>query len=959
MKLKDLIEAFASEIELARERLDHNLDQLTTLDIDDPAFMDAFDQYSGQAQRMGEAAELAGFPGLQLVCAHVEENSLLLFMQAIEERGDLLAFLRAWPSLIVHYLHNLDDPSTAAGLIDHLRGAPNPMGAEQAMKVMHMLGAMPLQVEQAGGADGQLHRQVLASPEDVALEIPDDVDQTFLEGFFQEAPEQARYLVDLALNMVSGEGDSSDIIAAKRVAHTLKGSGATIGLRGIASIAHHLEDILEHFEREGAQVNNQTSNALLDAAYCLEQMIAYLMDCDDYPQQAQGVLQTVLDLANRIDGGESLELTVVRVASSMPAVLEAAPAATLEKIAAVPPGRKEVPRTEGSATAAPGSTLRVSGQRIEDLFVVAGEVSVNSASMEARIKAVVESSRELLAQNLRVQKRLFELETLVEMRTLTMMRARSQRTEDATFDALELDQYSELHSTFHALAEEAADARSMTSKVEEGIAQISSQQAHQQRLSDDLQHLVIGTRMSELGTLESRLQRNVRSTCHVTDKEAVLVLQGGDTLIDSELLHRLAEPLLHLLRNAVDHGLETPAERVALGKPGAGKIVLNFARQGQQIVLRCQDDGRGLDLPSIHKRAVERGLIAAGQTLNDGEIARLILLPGFSTRQVVSEVSGRGIGLDVVRDWVSSMNGSIQITSKPGNGCLFELRFAASLSTMQSLIVEVAGERFALPSVQIEQVVARGVGTFEMFAGQFVYRLDKHSYPARRLVDMAGLHEEPKSLNDYCAVVVRLDEKTQVLAVDRLLDSRELLVNNPGRYARHLRGVAGLSILGDGAIAVNLDLAQLLAAGTRTSAVSSNQNASVHLQQRELPRVLIVDDSLSVRNSLLQLMQDAGYRAESARDGIDAIETLRTFRPDVLLTDLEMPNMNGVELTYHVRERADLKGLPIIMITSRSQDKHRRMAEQAGVNAYITKPYNDADLLQTIRRTTQAQNAGE
>jgi chemosensory pili system protein ChpA (sensor histidine kinase/response regulator) len=174
-----------------------------------------------------------------------------------------------------------------------------------------------------------------------------------------------------------------------------------------------------------------------------------------------------------------------------------------------------------------------------------------------------------------------------------------------------------------------------------------------------------------------------------------------------------------------------------------------------------------------------------------------------------------------------------------------------------------------------------------------------------------------------------------------------------------LRGVAGLSILGDGAIAVNLDLAQLLAAGTRTRAVSSNQNASVHLQQRELPRVLIVDDSLSVRNSLLQLMQDAGYRAESARDGIDAIETLRTFRPDVLLTDLEMPNMNGVELTYHVRERADLKGLPIIMITSRSQDKHRRMAEQAGVNAYITKPYNDADLLQTIRRTTQAQNAGE
>jgi chemosensory pili system protein ChpA (sensor histidine kinase/response regulator) len=335
--------------------------------------------------------------------------------------------------------------------------------------------------------------------------------------------------------------------------------------------------------------------------------------------------------------------------------------------------------------------------------------------------------------------------------------------------------------------------------------------------------------------------------------------------------------------------------------------------------------------------------------LSDAEIARLILLPGFSTRHSVSEISGRGIGLDVVREWVSAMNGSIQIASKPGKGCVIELRFAASLSTVQSLIVEAAGERFALPSIQVEQVVARGVGKFELLGGKLVYHLGKRSYPAMRLADMTGLPTGDESLADYSAVIVRLDDKTQALAVDHLLDARELLVGNPGRYARHVRGVAGLSILGDGTIAVNLDLAQLLAAGGRTVARSSA--ARTESQQRELPRVLIVDDSLSVRNSLLQLVQDAGYRAETARDGLDAIDTLRTFAPDLVLTDLEMPNMNGVELTYHLREREDMKDLPVIMITSRSQDKHRRMAEEAGVTTYVTKPYSDADLLQTIRRT--------
>ena len=517
MKLKDLIDALADEVELVRAQLDRYLDTLATLDAQDPALMEALDQYSGQVQRMGEAADMAGFPGLLAVCNHVVENSFLLATLPPNEREDLIKFLRGWPPLIVYHLRNLSDPSTAAGLIDHMIGAPSPMSEEEGLKVMHMLGAMPLQVALPGGEGDQTHRPVLATPEDVSLKMPDDVDKKVLEGFLQEAPDQARHLVYLARNMSAGEGDSSDVIAARRIVHTLKGSGAIVGLRGIASLGHHLEDILDHFETQGSNVSKQAADTLLDAAYCLEQMIGHVGGTDDYPAQAQGVLQNVLDLANRIDRGESLDQPATRAAGSMSKTVDTA--ATAKDLTHPQP---QEARPGPGVTPAPSAALRVSLERVEEMFRASGELSVHGAAMETHLKTLVAAARDLLTQNLRVQKRLFELETVVDVRTLTMMRARSQRTETEAFDPLEMDQYNELHSTTHALAEEAADARTLSLRVENEIAQIVGLQARQQRLNKDMQDLVIGTRITEVGVLESRLQRNVRTTCQATGKEATL-----------------------------------------------------------------------------------------------------------------------------------------------------------------------------------------------------------------------------------------------------------------------------------------------------------------------------------------------------------------------------------------------------------------------------------------------------
>jgi chemotaxis protein histidine kinase CheA/ActR/RegA family two-component response regulator len=943
VKLNDLIEALASEVEMAQPRLAENLSMLATLNIEDPVFIDSLGDYSGQWQRMGEAAEMACFEGLQAVCMHVVENLLALATLDIQERSALVEFLEPWPRMIVAYLRNIDDRSQAAGLVDHMVRAPYALEAEQALKIMHMLGSLPAQLQPSHGGDAQ--RPVLATQADVDLQVPQDADSGMLAGFISEAPDQAHTIVALARKMVDGHADTDDLVLAKRLVHTLKGSGAIIGLRGLATLSHQFEDILEHFEHAGGRVARSAADALLDAAYCLEQMVGYVAGSDECPTNGRAVLQAVLDVANRIDRGDSLEVEIRRDVGA-----ESAPKSRGESA----PGDK--PAAGAGANVLPGTALRVSTERVNELFRLSGEVSVHGAAMEARIKALVDRTRDLLAQNLRVQKRLFELETLVDVRALTTMRARTQRMADDSFDPLEMDPYNELHGATHALMEEAADARALSLRLEEDLASLGSVHTRQQRLGKELQHVVIGTRMSEASTLESRLQRNVRSTCQATGKEASLLVLGGDTQIDSDVLNRLADPLLHLMRNAVDHGLETPEVRVASGKEQAGRIELSFSRQGQLVVLRCTDDGAGLDLPAIHARAIARGLVAAGQALEDDAVARLILLPGFSTRESVTEVSGRGIGLDVVRDWVNRMNGSIRITTNPGRGCTFELRFAASLSTQHSLIVEVSGQLFALPSLQVEQAVARGLGSFAEQGSLLVYRDGKRTMPARRLCELVGrAPPEQKTLDDHDVVIVRHEDGVQALAVDRLLDSRELLVKLAGRFGRHIMGVAGLSILGDGTVAVNLDIAQLMATGAIHRTVDSMQESSQETERvQRQTQVLIVDDALSMRTSLLQLMEDSGFQAEAARDGLHAVDALKTFRPDIVLTDLEMPNMNGVEFTMHLRGRDDLKDLPIIMITSRSQEKHRRMAQKAGVDHYLTKPYNDVELLTVMREALAA-----
>ncbi len=959
MKLNDLIVALAGEIEAITPQLQENLDILARLDIEEPEFAGALEVYSSLLGRLGEAAEMVGLDGLQMLTNHITENAVFLASFPPGEREEAVLFLQSCPELLSHYLHNIEDPSVAAGIVDWMQSAPSPMDEKVALKVVHMLGSIPAKVQPFGASDPEELRPVLARPEDVVLNVPEDVDLKLMEGFFQEAPEQTAYLLTLAKRIVSGEGDESDLIAAKRTIHTLKGTGALIGLRGIASLGHHLEDILDYFERdEAGNIPRSIADVLLDSAYCLEQMVGFVTGSDDYPEQALGMLQSVLDIANLIDRGESLEEFVPR--SAMASAMAAPPSAVTVAAAVEPEEqstqRRSAPQVQTAAQAvAPGTGLRVNLELIEELFRVSGEISVVSAALEAQLKALSEWSKQLNTQNRKVQERMLELENLVDVRGLSMLKSRTDaNNEKLAFDPLEMDQYSELHSTTHALAEEASDTRILARRLEEEIAAVSSVQTRQQILSRELQHLVVGTRMTEVGVLETRLQRNVRTTAQTTGKEAEFELIGGDTLIDTNVLNRLAEPLLHILRNAVDHGLESPDEREKAGKPRTGRITLTFALQGQQIHLRCEDDGRGLDLAAIYKSAVKKGVIEEGTELDDDGIARLILEPEFSSRDSVTEVSGRGIGLDVVHEWVKNLNGSIHLESEPGQGLTIDLFFAASLATVHSLIVEVSEHRFSFPTIRVERAVPRGVGQFEKKQNDLHYHYEGDVFSAAFLADLVGLPVDgEKSLEEYDAVMLSFNEQRKVVAVDSLVDARELLIKNPGRFARHIGGLAGLSILGDGRVSVNLDVQQLFAEGAvapRNLRLTAEDIVKRQAGEEQKQNVLIVDDALSVRTSLKELLEDAGFATKTAIDGVGALEAMDVFRPNIVLTDMEMPNMNGIELTRHIKSREEGR-LPVIMITSRSLQKHRELAEEAGVDTYITKPYSDADLIRTIRKS--------
>ena len=922
MRGQDLLTALADELKGLAPELSAAYDAGSS---DDPgARAHADDSYVTSVTRLSEAAGYMGLTGVQRIAACVLVNLENLDTDDQDARVLVRTFFTDWPHLLETHLRDAAAAGPVESLVAHFGGGWVPLPLDDAA-----LTELRSELSAASGIGAALDESEQATPEaleagDLALDISSDVDAALIDAFLHDSPPQAAEVTQSLQGWIADPTQSELLRTAKRAAHTLKGSANILGIRGVARLAHRLEDILEICETESSPPSSMRAQALVSAADCLEQMVAAVAGEDSAPDNALAVIE-LLDAARNNEA----------VGTARQRVLET-PAEVNIFVAVF----------ASTARAEAKATTRVPTELLDNLVRMVGELTIKIGELDQELKSTAGHSRQLVEQDRSIQKRLYELEHSVDIRGVQARHKLNVVNANPDFDSLELDQYNEVQSLTRALIEEATDARDLGVGLKDELAGLAGILHQQQRLMRELQHLTSQTRMAPVETIVPRLQRNVRQTAAATHKQASLVIIGSDILVDADVLNQLIDPLLHILRNAVDHGLESPDERVARGKPRAGTITLTVARRGQVVTVQVADDGRGLNLRDIRSRAVERGLLSADAMPTDIEIARLTLLPGFSTRDMVTEISGRGVGLDVVATRLRALSGSIDIRSEAGRGLTIELRFQASLVATHALFVRDGGQVFGIASHAVRRAFPAVAVDFTRENGTLFARVDDEKYPAHELSALTGMRSasSPERRN---LVVVDSEIGPIGVLVDAVLDANELVTRPTGRYLKRIPGVAGIGLLGNGSVIPLLDVAEL-ARSPSDHALRAAAEAQSHARVQRRSRVLVVDDSMSVRRAVATLLEDQGYEIVQARDGLEAVKSMESARPDLLLTDLEMPNMNGLELTAHVRSRSELASLPVIMITSRSMDKHRRQALTSGVDVYLTKPYTDQELLQHV-----------
>jgi chemosensory pili system protein ChpA (sensor histidine kinase/response regulator) len=599
---------------------------------------------------------------------------------------------------------------------------------------------------------------------------------------------------------------------------------------------------------------------------------------------------------------------------------------------------------------------RVDPDLLDAMLNNAGEASIYRSRLEQQLSSVEFNLAELgrVVQRLKDQLRKLEIET--EAQILHRHVEDAPRRDD--FDPLELDRYSTIQQYSRALGETASDVASVQSLLGSQTREAQTLLTQQGRVISDLQNELMRTRMVPFQRHAQRLTRIVRQAASEYGKRADLVVIGTAGEIDRQVLDRMLPPFEHLLRNAVVHGIEPPAERIARGKPEAGRIELSLRREGSEVVIVVSDDGAGINLRLVRDKAVALGYITPKQDMTDEQALQLILEPGFSTAKQVTQSAGRGVGMDVVATEIKRLGGSLYIESEAERGTRFNIRLPFTLAISNALILRVGAELYALPMPTVEGVVRVPAAEVRRLLSEESAGFD-HGGQRYRFLHLAGLIgglADPPTEQDAAVpvILVRAGEHSTGVVSDELVGSREIVVKSVGPQIAGIRGISGATILGDGRICIILDVGALVRSEWRM-----RPPAESLVQEREDRRAfaLVVDDSITVRRVTQRLLERNGMRVMTAKDGLDAIGVLQDHLPDVILLDIEMPRMDGYEVASHVRNDERLKGVPIVMITSRVGEKHRARAIELGVDEYLGKPYQESQLLEALEPLLRRRKA--
>ncbi|NWF15876.1 Hpt domain-containing protein [Pseudomonas reactans] len=765
-------------------------------------------------------------------------------------------------------------------------------------------------------------RQGSAPAAPVAAPPASGADPELLDIFLEEAAD----ILDsssAALSRWQAEpGNRQEVETLLRDLHTLKGGARMVEIAPIGDLAHELEFLYEGL-----------SAGLLAPS---PELFALLQGCHDR------LAQMIDAVADGLPVG-SVDKLIERIKSLVHPSDE--PVTPL----ALPAGKAE-------AVVDPmADMVKISAELLDDLVNLAGETSIFRGRIEQQVNDARIALTEVETTIERMRDQLRRLDTETQGRILSRQQAEAERLGYEDFDPLEMDRHSQLQQLSRALSESASDLLDLKDTLERRNEDAHDLLQQQARINTELQEGLMRTRMVPFERMLPRLKRIVRQVAGELGKDVEFIVGNAEGEMDRNVLERMAAPLEHMLRNAVDHGLESRDARLLAGKPEKGRITLDLTHEGGDIVFDMRDDGAGVPLEAVRRKAIKRGLLDPNQEISDRDVLQFILQPGFSTAEKITQISGRGVGMDVVHEEVRQLGGSMFIDSTPGMGVHFRIRLPFTVSVNRALMVQCADDQYAIPLNTIEGLVR--VLPHEL-AGHYQQDPPRYEYAGQRyelfyLGDLLHTVSRPKLLGQYQPVpvlLVQCNERRVAIHVDAMAGTREIVVKGLGPQFAGVQGLSGATILGDGRVVLIIDLlAHIRARPAALPAQSVDAPLILNDPLKKRPLlVLVVDDSVTVRKVTSRLLERNGMNVLTAKDGIDALAVLEEHSPDLMLLDIEMPRMDGFEVATQVRNDPRLMRLPIIMITSRTGQKHRDRAMAIGVNDYLGKPYQESVLLESI-----------
>lgn len=936
--------------------LEDGLGLLTAADAPSPGGLASLVVF---AHRLKGSAALHGFPGVSDLAAAIERMLERVPAAPADDRTRGAAFLDG----LVALLKEVFDGISAVGVEDGAR-----IGEFKSRYPTFFAAAAPAPLRPVDDIAPAPPAPPLPRLSLLAVELSRFFSESgeVLEYFLPEATEHLESMTTAMLALEGGAADDETLATLFRSVHTLKGAAYTVGCVAVGDATHQIEDLLDVLREHRLPITPARAEAVFAGTAAIKRVLQSGAAVSDETAQAlERATQDLRDLmasealrerptASPIQ--EESPAPLVAVPEIVPLPTEPAPPAWpgfvrpefLARLEALP---RPAPR---SASAPTGPSIRVSVERLDALMNLVGELMIARSRLDRRLAQLDQVSELLLASRTRLGQvgRDFEFR-----RHAPTLPAGSPERDDVgglrdlseLFADLEFDRYDDINILARSVAEMSADVAEVQSQHVALLRSIREDTAQIQRLTAALRKEITRARMVPIGRLFTRVAQQVREAARAAGKTVTLTVRGESAEVDNSVIEQIADPLLHLIQNAIGHGIEPAAERESCGKPAQGQITLSASQGGGFALVEVEDDGRGIDAEVLRRQAVERGLLPAAEAaaLSDRDALNLIFVRGFSTAAAVTRTSGRGVGLDVVRTNVSRLNGEIHVETEPDRMTRFVLKLPLTVAIADALMVRCGTEIFALPLTAVS--VMRPVAPSEIVSAgsRETVRLDDQVIDLVRLDRILGVAASPPPLR-FPVVVLRGGGRPFGVLVDELLGKEEIVIKTLGAFLEGAGPFSGATISGEGRVILLLDPTLLRESASRVGPSAPDGARAAVEPTEEHPRIMLVDDSISIRKFVGQMLEKAGFRVVTAVDGHDALQQLTDLTVDVIVTDLEMPRVNGYALIEDLRRRAATREVPVVVLTTRAGDKHVSLARRLGVRHYVAKPVDEQTFVRLI-----------